>query len=140
MRPVLCFGVVILLAACLLVPLPPLAVAEEAPAIDWGVAKEMSVYPSMQDERIVAIQQEAKEKIAAIWEEITNLGDPSEEPALQKEIEEIKSQEEIAIFEAQLEMATEKGDVEQISAIKEALDSLYYPKEASYAPGEPTQD
>ena len=140
MRPI--FGFILLVALgvfLLLIQSPRSALPEELPAIDSGAAEEITVYPSVEYERIVAIKQEVKERIEAVEEEIRNLYDLSKRPYLQREIEEIKRQEEISIFEVRLEMAIEDGDAEQINALNEALDSLYYPKEAVPASNERRQ-
>lgn len=64
------------------------------------------------DERIVAIEDEAREKINAVLDEIGRLADKSDEGELQKEVEEIKLDAEIARFRILMQDAEDAEDLD----------------------------
>lgn len=76
------------------------------------------------DERIVAIEDEAREKIKAVLEEIDGLGDRSGEGALQKEIERIKLDAEIARLRVIQKDAEDAGEPDLADEMRDEIEHL----------------
>lgn len=79
------------------------------------------------DDRVVAIENEARERIQAVMEEIRQFDGRSDEGELQKEIERIKLDAEIARFKMYLEDAEEAqnyGLADEMRAEIEHLENL----------------
>jgi len=69
------------------------------------------------DDRVVAIEKEAREKIKAVLEEIHQLADKSDEDKLHKEIEKIKLEAEIARLLIYLEDAENAQDSDRANGL-----------------------
>lgn len=76
------------------------------------------------DERIRAVESDAQQKIQAILGEIGLLADKSDEAELQKDIERIKRDAEVARFRIEMEIAEDGGDFEAALKITEELEHL----------------
>jgi hypothetical protein len=76
------------------------------------------------DERILRVQQDAQEEILAVIEEINQLEDKSAEPELQKEIERIKLDAEIARLKIYMQDAEEKEKFELADEFSDHIDYL----------------
>ena len=93
-----------------------------------GASEEVHIAPSKEqvvhkfiDERILAVESDAQEKILAIVEQINLLTDKSDEAELQKEIKKIKLDAEIARLGIQMETAEDGGDFDLARKIQEEL-------------------
>lgn len=93
-----------------------------------GASEEVHIAPSKEqvvhkfiDDRILAVESDAQDKIQAIVEEINQLADRSDEAELQKEIEKIKLDAEIARLSIQMETAEDGGDFDLARKIQEEL-------------------
>ena len=96
-----------------------------------GASGEVHIAPSKEqvvrkfnDERILAVESDAQEKILAIVEEINWLTDKSDEAELQKEIEKIKLDAEIARLRIQMEDAEDAQDFDLAYQIRDEIDHL----------------
>lgn len=96
-----------------------------------GASGEVHIAPSKEqvvhkftDDRILAVKSDAQDRIRALVEEINQLSDRSEEAGLQKEIERIKLDAEIARLRIQMEDAEDKGDFDLARKIQEELNHL----------------
>jgi len=76
------------------------------------------------DERIRAVESDAQQKIQAILGEIGLLADKSDEAELQKDIERIKRDAEVARLGIEMEIAEDGGDFEAALKITEELEHL----------------
>ncbi len=76
------------------------------------------------DDRIQAIEMEAQEKIRLVLEKINNLEDKSQEGELQKQIERIKLDAEIARFTVQKQDAENEGNVELAKELQNEINHL----------------
>jgi len=76
------------------------------------------------DDRVVAIKKEAQENIQAVLEEIDQLADKSDEGELQKKIERIKMNAEIARFKIYMEDAEDAQDFDRVSEISDEINHL----------------
>lgn len=76
------------------------------------------------DDRVLAIESEAQEKIRAIVEQINQLTDKSDEGELQKEIERIKLDAEIARLRIHMEDAENEEDFDLAQEIQDEIDHL----------------
>jgi len=76
------------------------------------------------DERIVAIEDEAREKINAVLDEIDRLADKSDEGELQKEVEEIKLDAEIARLTILMQDAEDAEDFDLADELGEEIEHL----------------
>ena len=76
------------------------------------------------DEYLQALHENAQAKIAAIETEIEQLSDRSQEPELQKEIENLKLQEEITRLEIQLELVRDSGNQELAAELEKEIAHL----------------
>ena len=113
----------IFLSGLLLLATSALAMAEEGamdelvqvPEVNSGgpqAGLEAPVIPKYIDERILAVEKDARDRINVIVEEINALTDRSKEPELQKQIEKIKLDAEIARLKIEIEIAEEKGSMD----------------------------
>jgi hypothetical protein len=118
---------------------------EDSPAVDAGggavETSETDAVPSrtLKDERILALENEFSEDLQALLEEIQEEPDTSLREVLQMEAQALKAEQEIAMKELYLEIATERGDQERVMELQEALDQLSVPKIAQPAEDEPRQ-
>lgn len=76
------------------------------------------------DERILAIEDEAREKINAVLDEIDRLADKRGEGELQKEIERIKLDAEIARLQILMQDAEDEEDLELADELREEIEHL----------------
>lgn len=76
------------------------------------------------DERILAIEDEAREKIRTILDEIHGLADRSDEGDLQKKIGKIKLDAEIACRTIRMEDAWDAEDYDSANKMREEIDHL----------------
>jgi len=76
------------------------------------------------DEYLQALHENAQAQIAALETEIEQLSDRSQEPALQKEIENLKLQEEITRLEIQLELVRDSGNQDLAAEIEKEIAHL----------------
>lgn len=76
------------------------------------------------DERVLAIEREAQEKILAIVEEIKLLADRSDEGELQRRIERIKLDAEIARLEMQMEDAWDAQDHDLADKLRDEIEHV----------------
>lgn len=98
--------------------------AQEAPEVNSGKPQavlEAPAIPEYIDERILAVEKDAQEKVNAIVEEINGLADRSKEPELQKEIEKTKSDAEIARLKIELEIAEEEGNIDVAQKLRDEI-------------------
>ena len=93
----------------------------------------------LKDERVLALENECSTNLQALWEEIQDESDPLERERLQKEVQQAKAEEELALKELSLEIALERGDEEQVAELQETLQQLYWPEVAQPAADEPQQ-
>jgi hypothetical protein len=118
---------------------------EDNPAVNSGggtsETSETDAVPSriLKDERILALENEFSEDLQALLEEIQVEPDASLREVLQMEAHALKVEQEIAMKELYLEIATELGDQERVMELQEALDQLTEPKVAQPAEDEPRQ-
>ena len=89
------------------------------------------------DPRILEIENEAQGKIQAIVEQINQLEDKSQEGELQKEIEQIKLDAEIARLKIVMHDADERGDIDLADMLGDEIDRLENPEEP--VPAEPSE-
>lgn len=96
-----------------------------------GASEEAHIAPSKEqvvrkfvDDRILAVESDAQEKILAIVEEINLLTDKSDEAELQKEIEKIKLDAEIARLGIRMEDAEDAQDFDLAYQIRDEIDHL----------------
>ena len=102
-------------------------VGQQAPEAGTAVgaeALEERVAPGFIDERVLLIESEAQEKILAVVDEINQLANKSHEPELQKEIERIKLDAEIARLRIYMQDAEEKEDFELADELSDQIDYL----------------
>ncbi len=90
------------------------------PATETGT----DVQARVANKEIVAIENEARQKIAAVRENINRLADRSDEGELQKEIERIKLDAEIARFEVLRQAAEEKENFELADELQQEISHL----------------
>lgn len=76
------------------------------------------------DDRILVIKSDVQEKILAVVEEISQLEDKSHEGELQKQIETIKLDAEIAQLRIQMENAEDAQDFELAYKIRDEIEHL----------------
>jgi len=76
------------------------------------------------DDWIMAVERDAQRKIQAVVAEINLLTDKSQEAELQKEIEKIKYDAEIARLTTQMRIAEDEGDFDIASEIGQEIDHL----------------
>ena len=93
--------------------------------------------PEKLDPRILEIVNEAQGKIQAIVEQINQLEDKSQEGELQKEIERIKLDAEIARLKIVMHDADERGDIDLADMLGDEIDRLENPEEP--VPAEPSE-
>gem|GEM_PF-6288884 len=116
---------------------------EDEPAADAGAvtieaSEADAVAPEvLKDERVLALENDYSTNLQALWEEIQDESDPSERGRLQKEVERIKTDQEMALTELYLEIAVERGDEDRVMQLQEVLDQLYEPKVAEPSNEEP---
>ncbi|MCK5231364.1 MAG: hypothetical protein KAR13_13915, partial [Desulfobulbaceae bacterium] len=96
-----------------------------------GASEEVHIAPSKEqvvykfiDDRILAVKTDAQDRIRVLVEEISQLSDRSEEAGLQKEIERIKLDAEIARLGIQMENAEDEENFDFVRMIQEELDHL----------------
>lgn len=87
-------------------------------------APKAKIVHKFTDVRILAIESEAQEKIQAIVEEINQLADKSDEGELQKEVERIKLDAEIARLRIQMEDAEDAQNFDIADEIRDEIDHL----------------
>ena len=106
------------------------AITSEVIVLEDGTEEVQISIPSEEvvhvyvDDRILAIESEAQEKILAVVEEIDQLADRSEEGELQKEIERIKLDAEIARLKIYVEDAEDAQDFDLAYEIRDEIDHL----------------
>lgn len=76
------------------------------------------------DKRILAIEKQTRAKIHAVQEEIDRLADKSDAGELQKEIQRIKLDAEIARLKILIKDAEDAGDLELIDALGKEIEYL----------------
>lgn len=122
-------------ALFLLFPISVLSWEDEAAVnLEGGIIESSEAYavnPSfLKDEYVQDIEDEYAAYLTAILDEIQDETDPLERERLQKEGQEVKQELEIKVKELQLEIAIEQGDEDRAIEIQEALNQLYWPKDA----------
>lgn len=106
------------------------AVTSEVIVLEDGTKEVMITTPAAEavhafaDDRVVAIEKEARGKIQAVLEEIDQLADKSDEGELQKKIERIKLDAEIARLRINLEDAEDAQDSDRAFEISDEIDHL----------------
>lgn len=116
---------------------------EDEPEVnsDGGTAEALeagAVAPTvLKDERVLALENEYSTNLHALWKEIQDESDPFEREHLQKEVERIKTDQEMALTALYLEIAVEQGDEDRVMQLQEVLDQLYEPKVAEPSDQEP---
>ena len=116
---------------------------EDEPEVnsDGGTAEALeagAVAPTvLKDERVLALENEYSTNLQALWEEIQDESDPFECERLQKEVEQIKTDQEMALTALYLEIAVERGDEDRVMQFQEVLDQLYEPKVVEPSDQEP---
>lgn len=106
------------------------AATSEVIVLEDGTEEVMITTPAAEginmfaDDRVVAIEKEAREKIQAVLEEIHQLEDKSDEGKLQKEIEKIKLEAEIARLLIYLEDAEVAQDSDRANELIDEIDHL----------------
>lgn len=95
--------------------------ASNADAVDTELLK---------DERVLDLEDQYSAELQALLDKTRDEVDPSEQERLQKEVQQIKAEQEIALMELNLEIAVERGDEDRVIKIQEALDLLYEPNVA----------
>jgi len=101
--------------------------AQEAPEVNSGrpqAVLEAPAIPKYIDERILAIEKDAQERVNAVVEEIKALTNKSKEPELQKQIEKIKLDAEIARLKIELEIAEEEGNVDVAQKLRDEINHI----------------
>jgi len=106
------------------------AATTEVIVLEDGTEEVHTIRPQTQDvyrfadERILAIEDKAREKIYAILDEINRLEDRSDEGELQKEIERIKLDAEIARFKMLMQDAEDAEDFDLADELWEEIEHL----------------
>jgi len=101
--------------------------AQEAPEVNSGrpqAVLEAPAIPKYIDERILAIERDAQERVNAVVEKIKALTNKSKEPELQKQIEKIKLDAEIARLKIELEIAEEEGNVDVAQRLRDEINHI----------------
>ena len=112
------------------VEVAPPAVTSEVIVLEDGTEEVIISIPAAEavhafvDDRVVAIQSEAQEKIQGVVEDINQLADKSDEGELQKKIERIKLDAEIARFKIYLQDAEDAQDSDRTFEISNEIDQL----------------
>lgn len=88
------------------------------------VAPDRFVSFSHTDEKLMTLERDAQEKIQDVIKKIELLEDRNEEAELQKRIERIKYNAEVARFTIEMKMAEESGDFDIALEIKRQLAHL----------------
>lgn len=108
----------------------PPAVASGVMVLEDGTEEVVISRPTVEavhsssDERVAAVQGQAREKARAVVEEIDRLADKSDEGELQKKIERIKLDADIARFEIYLQDAEDVEDFDRASEISNEIEHL----------------
>jgi protein-arginine kinase activator protein McsA len=100
--------------------------AQQTPQVNSIIAEEgkQSFPQKYIDERILAVEKDAQDKINTIVEEINGLTDCGKEPELQKQIEKIKLDAEVARLKIELEIAEEEGNVDVAQKLRDEINHL----------------
>ena len=105
-------------------------ITSEVIVLEDGTEEVMITTPAAEavhafaDDRVVAIEKEARKKIQAVLEEIDQLADKSDEGELQKKIQRIKLDTEIARLRIYMEDADDEQDFDRVSEISDEINHL----------------
>ncbi len=109
-------------------------------AIEGGSIEEQHVPLFLTDGRIEDLRKDFDNSMIVLANQIKHESDPVERERLQSEVHKFKLQQEIAEKKMNLVIAREQGDKAKIKEITAILDSLYTPRSAKPALGEPSQN
>ncbi len=105
-------------------PAPETVVEPGAVGAEIQIPTPANLDEECADEYLQALHENARAQIAALETEIEQLSDRSQEPELQKEIENLKLQEEITRLEIQLELVRDSGNQELAAEIEKEIARL----------------
>ncbi len=134
------------LAAVLIFILPVSVLAiEDEPVVSSGIIEvetaEALECEKAEPQQVVDLENEYEARFQKLQQELTGEKNQWAREDLQKEIQNLKSEEELAFQELYLEMATVAGDLERVAELQQAVDSHYnVPEIVPQDISEPRQD
>ena len=103
----------------------------DQPLKEGGAAQPSKIHSKAsvpaKDDSVASNSRDYAQAVAALSAKLASIDDPAERERLQLEIHALKLEEEIAVKETMLLVATERKEKEKIEELEDALEQLYHP-------------